>query len=143
MHHIPEVDQVLSEALRVIRPGGKILVAVYNGWSIYWIVKWVFMLGIMRLWLLTKGWAGLKATIETGADGVKIRPFVKLYSKGLLRRKIRAAGFVITDVSVYQLHADHFMPKALVPYLGWLVKPLIPLLRSRLGWYVTVKAVKP
>ncbi|MCX8501722.1 MAG: class I SAM-dependent methyltransferase [Alphaproteobacteria bacterium] len=142
IHHIPDVDMVLREAHRVIQPGGMIMLAVYNRWSVYWIIKMVFMLGLLRLWLVTKGLGGLKATIETGADGVKIKPYVCLDSKKIFARKIQRAGFVISDIPIHQLHADHFMPKRLVSSLGWLVKPLIPLLESRMGWYITVKASK-
>jgi SAM-dependent methyltransferase len=137
IHHIPEAHEVIAEVFRVLRPGGTVLAGFYHKWSAFHVFTKVLCHGIRCGWLLSKGYAGLLATIETGADGVNIKPYVKLYGtrevKSLLRR------FEIRDVSVHQLVADHFYPAAVARSLA----PFVPRLESKLGWYVTCTALKP
>jgi SAM-dependent methyltransferase len=136
LHHIPEIELVLAEVKRVLKPGGVLAFAVYYKWSAFHLFGKLLMNGVGRGWLWSKGYAGLLATIEQGADGVDIKPYVRLYDKGAIQTLL--AGFDIRDISIHQLKADHFGR-----VLERIARPLVPRLEHRLGWYLAAKAVKP
>ena len=46
--HIPDWDRCLAEMVRVTRPGGRIIVDVYNRNSLRWLIKRLW--GPRRLW---------------------------------------------------------------------------------------------
>jgi ubiquinone/menaquinone biosynthesis C-methylase UbiE len=140
LHHIPEIEKVISEIRRVLKPNGRVMIALYNQNSAFYWFKCLLMNGLCRGWLFTKGHDGLLATIETGADGVNIKPYVKLYTKKSVRELMEA--FDMEDVSVHQLYLSHFMPSAVAKRLGFL-ENLIKPFESRLGWYVAYQGVKP
>lgn len=135
IHHIPEADRVLAEVFRVLKPGGKVMLALYHKWSAYHL-KLLIVQGVLKGHLLRAGYDGLLARIEEAADGKNFKPYVKLYSRRDMRRLLKS--FRIDDLSVHQFYADHLLPTGLV-------KPLLnkPLPLSRLfGWYVACHAVK-
>jgi ubiquinone/menaquinone biosynthesis C-methylase UbiE len=134
LHHIPDVEMVLAEAKRVLKPGGLLQIAVYHKWSAFHIFRKLLANGLCKGWLFSKGYAGLLATIESGADGIIVKPYVKLYSKAEVHRLLKA--YEIEDISIHQLNADHFWPQFLVNVLS----RFVPRLESRFGWYVACKA---
>ncbi|MBL8470192.1 MAG: class I SAM-dependent methyltransferase [Rhodocyclaceae bacterium] len=134
LHHIPEIELVLAEAYRVLRPGGVLKVALYHKWSAFHIFSKILANGLRNGWLFSKGYAGLLATIEHGADGIAIKPYVKLYGRHEVARLMQA--FEVEDISVHQLSADHFWPAFIARGMArW-----VPRLDSRLGWYVACTA---
>lgn len=137
IHHIPEAERVISEVHRVLKPGGEVMVAFYYRWSAFHLFQKLLLDGIGRAKLFRLGYAGLLATIETGADGRRVKPYVMLYTKASMRRLFGA--FDIEDVSIHQLSLDHFLPARLC---GQMVHRQIPL-ADRLGWYVACRARRP
>lgn len=137
LHHIPEIDKVVSEIHRVLKPGGGVMIALYYKWSAFHLFWKLLANGIRNGWLFTKGYDGLLATIEMGADGVNIKPYVRLYSKSEVRRMMN--GFVLEDLSIHQLCEDHFWPS----FVGRFLRNFIKRLEPRMGWYVTYKGCKP
>lgn len=137
VHHIPEIEEVLAEAKRVLKPGGILMIAVYHKWSGFHLVSQLLR-GVVTGRLFRLGYDGLVATVETGADGVERKPYVRLYSLPGVRTLLRRAGFEARDASVHQFYAEHMIPDRLVKRLN---NPLP--LSGLLGWYVAAKAVKP
>jgi hypothetical protein len=121
----------------VLKPRGEVMVAFYYRWSAFHLFHKLLFDGLGRAKLFRLGYAGLLATIETGADGRRVRPYVKLYTKASMRRLF--AAFDIEDVSIHQLSLDHFLPARLC---GSMIYRQIPL-AGRLGWYVACRARKP
>lgn len=140
IHHIPEAQKVLDEAYRVLKPGGQIMLAIYYKWSAFHLFSKLFYNGLCRGWLFTKGYDGLLATIEQGADGVHIKPYVKLYSKKEMRDLMKKQ-YCIEDVSIHQIDVSDFCCPNFLVSNG--IKRSVSSLESILGWYVTCKARKP
>lgn len=137
LHHIPEIDQVVKEIHRVLKPGGRVMIALYYKWSAFHLFWKILANGIRNGWLFTKGYRGLLATIELGADGVSIKPYVRLFSKSEVRNLMKQ--FVLVDLSVHQLHEDHFWP----PFLARFLRKHLKQLEQHMGWYVTYQGCKP
>ncbi len=129
LHHIPEIERVLAEIRRVLKPGRLFMVALYHKWSLPHLMLLVRGIWNGGLWQL--GYDGLKATVELGADGITIKPYVRLYG----RRELRALlhDFAIEDISVHQL-GDNWPPA---------IAAAMNFLSHRIGWYVTAKARVP
>lgn len=137
LHHIPDIEKVVSEIHRVLKPGGRVMIALYYKWSAFHLFCKVLANGIRNGWLFTKGYSGLLATIEMGADGVNVKPYVRLFSKSEVRNLMKE--FALGDLSIHQLHEDHFWP----PFLGQLLRKRLKELEPHMGWYVTYQGRKP
>ena len=85
LHHTDNTVRCISEAYRVLKPGGTFKMALYHFWSLphlWWVAA-------RRCWngkfLRRLGHARLLSTIEGGADGITIAPLVCLYSSRIVR----------------------------------------------------------
>ena len=130
IHHIPDVEAVIGEISRVLKPGGVFQVGVYHRFSTQ---TALLFLGALRHGQLSKiGVAGVLATIERGADGVAIKPYVRLYSRRLLHRLLRGGGLQPTRTVIRHVRHDD------IPILNHLRR-----FEMLLGWYVCAFASKP
>jgi ubiquinone/menaquinone biosynthesis C-methylase UbiE len=132
LHHIPDVENVLAEIYRVLKPGGTLQCAVYHNRSLSAFALVVRSILNGELFDSEMGWEGTKAQIESGADGKGIRPYVKLYSKGEWRRTVENAGFVTEKMAIRQIQFERKV---------WL-NALRPL-EGLFGWYVAGVFRKP
>ena len=135
LHHTPDIQKCFLEAYRVLKPGGKFIITVYHKYSAFHLFSVLLANGFARRRYFTLGYDGLLSTIEKGADGITIKPFVRLYSP----KKLKAMLVNFGDVSVHIKHlkASHF----------WKLEPVLPsflldFLEAYLGWYVVAKATK-
>ena len=137
VHHIPDLQQVLGEIKRVLKPGGTLCISVYNQFSAFHLFSKLRADGWHRRMLFSLGYAGLLSTIEYGADGLNIRPYVKLYRKGEFKRALRKAGFSVQVAGVDNLVPSHFERWQEHYWPKWQKYQYI------LGWYVYTISQKP
>lgn len=107
--------------------------ALYHFWSLPHL--WLVGKGVLTGSLFRLGYGGLLSTIEAGADGVNIRPLVKLYSRRSVTRLL--SDFSDVDISIHGLAYQR------IPVVG----PKLSVgagkaLERRWGWYVVSRAVK-
>lgn len=135
LHHTRDIDACLAEARRVLRPGGRLLMSVYRRHSAFHYLTLLGAEGLVRGKLFRLGYDGLLATIERGADGVSIKPYVHLYTA----RELRA---LLADFGRVDIHATHFNVRQ-IPVL-WRILPhrIETPLEPLLGWYLVVSAEK-
>jgi len=135
LHHTPDTIRCISEAHRVLKPGGEFIVALYHKYSAFYLFSVLLVNGLLKGKLRKLGYMGLLSTIEKGADGLKIKPLVKLYSPHEIR--IMLSDFSKVSLFVKHLDKAHFSIFArIVPSF------LIPLLEKKMGWYVIAKVIK-
>ncbi len=135
LHHTPDTVRCLSEAYRVLRPGGTLILGMYRRYSAFHVVAKLLVDGILRRRLWRLGYDGLMATVEYGADGKTIKPLVKTYSARQLRCML--ADFSSVEFSVGHFKREHLSVFGrLLP--RFLERPLEPLL----GWYLVARATK-
>lgn len=127
IHHTDHPERIVAEMKRVLRPGGRFLVAVYHRWSLftaYWWLGWVKS-GRRVPWPTYLG------GIEEGWDQAAAPPVVKLYSRGQARHLFGTIGPVTTEVVHFGL-AD---PRVLRVTNEGIRRRLA----SLFGWYVVVR----
>lgn len=130
IHHIPDAGPVLSEIRRVLKPGGTFQVALYHLLSIHTV--YLFLHALVKGRLRTLGVAGVLATVESGADGVAVKPYVKLYSLRGLKGLLRGRGFDLVKSGVRHVYFEE------PPWLNAFRRA-----EAALGWYVCAIARKP
>jgi ubiquinone/menaquinone biosynthesis C-methylase UbiE len=135
LHHTPDTVRCVSEAYRVLKPGGQLILSLYHTYSLYHLLTMLVVQGVLRGKLRRLGYRGLMATVEYGADGVHTKPLVKTYSKRQLRH-------ILGDFRRVEFKIAHLTPEQ-IPWLGRLIPaPVLRLLEPHLGWYVIAFATK-
>jgi len=133
LHHTDNAEQCVAEAHRVLKPGGKIIIALYRFWSLPHL--WLIGDGILRGRLFKLGYRNLLSTIEGGADGINIRPLVNLYTKASTEELL--TGFREIRTSIHGLAYDR------IPLVGRFIPLFLgKALERRWGWYVVAVATK-
>lgn len=121
LHHTPDVDGAVREALRVVRPGGSACIMLYarNSW-----VAW----GFWTRQALLKGrpWRSRASVLAEHMESAG----TKAYTPAELRRMFAT----LEDVRIDQV---------LTPYDRAFVGPFARLTGDRMGWFAVVRGRKP
>lgn len=126
IHHTDHPEAVAAEMHRVLKPGGRFLVALYHRASLFALYRVLRYVGTGAF--LRETWRDHLALVEAGADQLSDRPLVRLYS----RRQARALFASFEDVRTEVLHGGvrwRFLQR--------------PFFARRWGWYVVVTGRKP
>lgn len=135
LHHTPDTVRCISEAYRVLKPGGIFIFSMYRKYSAFHLFSKLLVEGIMKGKLKKLGYSGLLSTIEKGADGINIKPLVKTYTQRQLKAMLE--DFSKAEFKVAHLKKDHFSKfRFLFPVF------LEKLLERWLGWYLVAFATK-
>lgn len=127
LHHTPDMSGAINEVHRVLRPGGRAVIGVYNRYSYFhaWRLLRHFARGDWR-W---KSLAQMRADFEFG-EGT---PMVRLSSRKELQHAF--ARFSSVEVTGHHLPTNR-LPPALRPAIDFATT----LLAHRVGWYWMVIA---
>jgi ubiquinone/menaquinone biosynthesis C-methylase UbiE len=121
LHHTPNTERAVEEIHRVLRPGGRAIVMLYNKSSLYYWGSVILKRGVFGGRLLREGAADIMSRVVeyTETDG---RPLVKVFTRSQVRHLFRA--FRDCCVSVDQLTrqdlgpAGRLLPDAIMQWLA-------------------------
>lgn len=129
LHHTPDMTAALSEALRVLRPGGTAVIGVYNRRSYFhaWRLTRHFIRGDWRRQSLSE----MRADFEHGSG----TPLVILSRAAWLAQQF--AGCASVSVNARHLPTNR-APAALRSRLDTWLRPV----ERRIGWYLMAEIVR-
>jgi SAM-dependent methyltransferase len=132
IHHTPDTQRAVGEILRVLRPGGKVIVMVYAEHSLHY---WRGLVGKLGLddGLLAEASIGEIMSRHVEISATRAKPLVKVYSARRLRRMFDA--FDDIDIVKRQL-----TPAERPRGLRWAPADV---LEKVMGWNLVIKAYKP
>jgi ubiquinone/menaquinone biosynthesis C-methylase UbiE len=134
LHHTDNTVRCISECHRVLRPGGEFILGLYHTFSFFHAYT-ILVNGVLRGGLHRLGYRGLLSRIESGADGIKITPLVKTYSRSQLRN-------VLEDFREVRFDVRHLTPNDF-GRLGHLVPTSLAERAGKyVGWFIFARAIK-
>lgn len=139
LHHTPNIQKAIYEIHRVVKPGGEIIIMLYNKNSVFFWWDIVFIEGIILMNFFRESVRDRLSRIEYTTSGAK--PLVRIYTKKQVKRLFNK--FRKINIQVFQLKKGDI----LTPIIGNYTKRFIPdklvYLMSRLwGWNLFIRAIK-
>jgi ubiquinone/menaquinone biosynthesis C-methylase UbiE len=134
LHHTDNTVRCLSECHRVLKAGGELILGLYHTFSFFHAYT-IFVNGILRGELRRLGYQGLMSLIESGADGVTIKPLVKTYSRRQLRN-------ILEDFSEVRFDVRHLTPGDFGALRHFVPASLAQRAGRHVGWYIFAHAIK-
>jgi ubiquinone/menaquinone biosynthesis C-methylase UbiE len=133
LHHTPNTRHVVEEILRVLKPGGRVIVMVYAEDSLHYWRNLMWNIGIKEGQLRKYSMGEIMSRTVERSDNAAAHPLVKAYTKAGLRQLFE--GFVEIEILQRQMEA------AAVPR----VLAVVPRrsLGTIMGWNLVIKARKP
>lgn len=132
IHHSPDTQKALHEIARVVRPGGRVKLMVYNRKSAYVVYKWL-------RWGLLRGRPFM--SIERIMAEHQESPGTKAYSIPEFRQMMEKAGFEVINadapITVYDLLPDKPAP---IRWTAYILSFLAGLRTG--GWFLRAEGVK-
>jgi ubiquinone/menaquinone biosynthesis C-methylase UbiE len=136
IHHTPGIRQAVEEIHRVVRPGGRAIVAVYHRNSLFYLA-WLAR-ALSNGALFTKGYRRVLADVEQHPHS-DAEPLVGVYT----RRSARRLFSRFRRVSITAHHAAYAAPVSTIARAAGLAEERRQTLEralSRLGWYLMIDA---
>jgi SAM-dependent methyltransferase len=137
LHHTPGTAQAIAEIHRVLRPGGRAIVALYHRNSVFYWFYTLLVRGVLHGRLFADGYRRLVADVERH-EHTDALPLDKVYSRRSMRRLFRQ--FTATSLEVHHLQQEDFAYAA--PLARRLPRRWLDAAASRWGWYIFAKATK-
>ena len=137
IHHSGNMKQILSEIHRVLRPGGKAYIMVYNKTSIRYNIYCRFWLGTIKMKFLKMSLDEIAGSITDGhiARHLEKNEFLELADK------FSSVKLSFSDEKTTILKYLFGIGRPF-RYIYWLTKPTERWLASKWGWYLEAKLEK-
>ncbi len=138
IHHTSDMDQALRELIRVLRPGGTLVLMVYHRHSLFY----AFYKGFQRFLPVARR---LGLHFEGSRAGETEGLIARHFTRDELKRKLEAAGLSDVRIQPYGQDAE-LLPlprKVRVPITDRLPERLKDAALDRLGHQLAVTALKP
>jgi ubiquinone/menaquinone biosynthesis C-methylase UbiE len=141
LHHTPDMPAALCEIRRVLRPGGRATVIVYNRRSFHYYVEQLLLSGVLQGGLRTEGSMSAVLSRNVEVSSIDARPLVNVYTPAEMRGHLEAAGFSDVGTSVAHFHpSDTFVTALLAAHLSVFRRRRILDTLGRIGgWYVIAR----
>src|SRR5205823_5959603 len=104
LHHTPDMPAALRELRRVLRPGGRATVIVYNRRSFHYWIEQFLASGILQGGLRAEGSMSALLSRNVELSSIGARPLVNVYTPGEMRRHLEAAGFSQVGTPLAHFH---------------------------------------
>jgi len=133
IHHTPNTVSVVAEILRVLKPGGRVIVMVYAETSLHYWRNLVWDIGVKEGQILEHSMGDIMSAAVERSDNAAARPLVKAYTKPRLSKLFdRFTGIEILRRQMVHSEVPRLLARVPVAKLG----PLM-------GWNLIIKANKP
>ena len=128
LHHSPYTEEIIEKMYRVLRPGGKFVVLLYNthSWVVY---KTLIKHGLLRMNLIKYGYTGMMSRHTEAADNMN--PLTKTYTRTQCKELFKQ--FNAVNVSTRISRAD----RRNLPFISDFS------FGGRIGWHNIVTGFKP
>lgn len=134
LHHVPDIERAFREVARVVRPGGDFYVILYHKNSLVYRVR-------APLVALLRGIPPSDRLKHMEANAAGETPIVNVYSRGEVKRLLRANGFEPMALSVRKLVAEDLpIPPGITRPFRRLLYPVLYPFSLAFGWYVIAHA---
>jgi len=135
LHHTPDIEKCVDEVFRVLKPNGEFIIGLYYKDSFFHYWTKCFLDGIVKFGFLRLGYDGNLSTLEAGADGKKYKPYIKLFTKKMMRQLL--SKFQIDALDIRHLNRED------IPLLGKLFTDgMLQKYSTKYGWYILAKCAK-
>lgn len=145
LHHTPNVEAALADVIRVLRPGGRATIIVYNHNSLHYWIQQFLLHGLLAGGIVREG--GMAGVLSTNVEhsSVDARPLVRVYRRRGLRRLLEDAGFQRVGVVVRHFKATDTIPtRLLARHLRPLRDPtVLARIGAHAGWYLVGTGYAP
>ena len=133
LHHTPNTRRVVQEILRVLKPGGRVIVMVYAEDSLHYWRNLMWNIGLKEGQLRKYSMGEIMSRTVERSDNAAAHPLVKAYTKAGLRQLFD--GF--SDIEIVQRQLDAAgVPRVLAFVPRRNLGPIM-------GWNLIIKARKP
>lgn len=141
LHHIPNVDPVISKIEKSLKPEGTVFVALYNKYSVFYMLYLWLGDYILRRGFLRESFQDRLSRIEFTESNDA--PYVKVYTRPEIRRLFYKYGLQVASISTRKLSMDDFPRFRYIENLyKYAPQSILDILAKRWGWYLCVEAKK-
>jgi SAM-dependent methyltransferase len=138
LHHTPDMPAALREINRVLVPGGRATIIVYNRDSLHYWVHQFLTRGVLMGGLVRE--RSMEGVLSSGVEysPIDARPLVRVYGRRQLARMLAAAGLERVEVHARHFRAGDTLPtRALAKLHPFFAEPRrLDRIGRAAGWYL-------